>query len=439
MYDLITKKKNGQELTQEEIQYFIKGYTNGEIPDYQAAALLMAIYFQGLNDKETAILTECMTHSGDVVDLSEIPGIKVDKHSTGGVGDTTTLVITPIVAACGVPIPKMSGRGLGHTGGTLDKLEAIPNFNISLSKAKFLENVKSIGLSIVGQTGNLVPADRKLYALRDVTSTIDNISLIASSIMSKKIASGTDAILLDVKTGSGAFMKSVEDSIELAQTMVNIGEHLGIKTIALITDMNQPLGQAIGNALEVKEALAVLRGEGPQDLTKLCLHLSANMLYLAEKGSLEECIKVAEGAIESGAAFDKFRELVKFQGGDVSVIDDPSLFAKAPYQKEIKAEQAGWITQIDSEQCGLASVTLGAGRQTLEDEIDFSAGIILKKKVGEQVAKGDVLAKIHTSDQNAIERAEEMIKEALHISSQAPQKLPLIYARVTSEGVEKLE
>lgn len=437
MYDLIRKKKMGEALTGDEIQFFVDGYTSGQIPDYQASAFLMAVYFQGMNDYETSMLTMAMTHSGDVVDLSSIPGLKVDKHSTGGVGDKTTLVIGPIVASCGVPVAKMSGRGLGHTGGTLDKLESIPGFNTALPTEQFLSNVREMGLSVIGQTGNLAPADKKLYALRDVTSTVDNISLIAASIMSKKLAAGTDVILLDVKTGSGAFMKTLDDSIRLAETMVAIGEHVGKKTIALITDMDRPLGQAIGNILEVKEALDTLCGHGPTDLTEVCLHLAANMLYLAGKGTLDTCLDMAKEAIESGRAFKKFKEMVLAQGGDVSVIDNPGLFVEASIQYEVKAEQDGWITSIDTERCGLTSVVLGAGRHSLEDRIDYSAGIILKANVGSKVSKGQTLAVLHTSNAAAVETAESMLKKALRIGTTAPDTVPLIHARITAQGIER--
>ncbi|MGI6640082.1 MAG: pyrimidine-nucleoside phosphorylase [Limnochordia bacterium] len=437
MIDIIAKKKHGQALSAQEIRFFVEGYTRGEIPDYQAAAFLMAVYFQGMNEVETAELTMAMVESGDVVDLSEIPGVKVDKHSTGGVGDKTTLVLGPIVAACGVPVAKMSGRGLGHTGGTLDKLESIPGFNTALAPDQFLRNVKDIGLSVVGQTGNLVPADKKLYALRDVTATVDNISLIASSIMSKKLAAGSDAIVLDVKTGSGAFMKTIDDSIALAQAMVSIGEHVGKRTIALITDMDRPLGRAIGNALEVKEAIATLEGRGPEDLTEVCLHLAANMLCLAGKGSLAECLALADEAVRTGTALEKLKEMVRAQGGDVRVIENPSFFREAPLVREVKAEQDGWITKIDTEACGLASVLLGAGRHKLEDEIDHSAGIVLEVSLGTRVEKGQALAKLYTSDETLFELGGAKLREALKIGSEPMQTPPLIHARVTHAGVER--
>ena len=437
MYDLIKKKKNGEVLTEEEIKFFVEGYTKGNIPDYQASAFMMAVYFQGMNNHETSTLTKYMAQSGDTVDLSSIPGIKVDKHSTGGVGDKTTMVIGPIVASCGVPVAKMSGRGLGHTGGTLDKLESIPNLTTAVSREDFLNQVKTMGLSVIGQTGNLAPADKKLYALRDVTSTVDNVSLIAASIMSKKIAAGSDAILLDVKTGSGAFMKTIEDSIGLAQIMVSIGEHVGRRTIALITDMDRPLGNAIGNSLEVIEAVDTLKGNGPDDFTEVCLHLSANMLYLAQRGSLEECMKMAEEALNSGKAFEKFKEMVVAQGGDVSFIENTDQFEKAPIIHEVKAHQEGWIDKIDTESCGIASVVLGAGRESMEDIIDYSAGIILKAKLGEKITKGQTFAVIYTAKAKAVQEAENMLREAIHIGSIQPQITPLIHARVTKDSIER--
>jgi pyrimidine-nucleoside phosphorylase len=436
MYDVIMKKRNGRVLTDEEIQFFIGGYTKGEIPDYQASALMMAVYFQGMNSHETSMLTKYMAQSGDMVDLASIPGIKVDKHSTGGVGDKTTLIVGPIVAACNVPVAKMSGRGLGHTGGTLDKLESIPNLTISIPIKDFINIVKNIGLGIVGQTGNLAPADKKLYALRDVTATVDNLSLIAASIMSKKIAAGADAILLDVKTGSGAFMKTVAQSIELARTMVSIGEHVGRKTVALITDMNRPLGNSVGNSLEVIEAIDTLKGHGPADLSEICLNLSANMLYLSKKGDMEECMKLAQDALDSGKALAKFREMVAAQGGDVSVVDNTDLFEKAPIRHEIKADKDGWITAMNTERCGIASVTLGAGREKKEDIIDYSAGIVLKAKIGDWVSRGQSLAALFTSRKDAVKMAEDMLKEAI-IIGERPQVAPLIHARVTLEAIER--
>ncbi|MEG0395276.1 MAG: pyrimidine-nucleoside phosphorylase [Oscillospiraceae bacterium] len=437
MYDIIMAKRSGEVLTDAEIKFVIDGFTKGEIPDYQVSALLMAIYFKGMNTHETAYLTDCMAHSGDMIDLSPIPGIKVDKHSTGGVGDKTSLVIGPIVAACGVPVAKMSGRGLGHTGGTIDKMEAIPGLNTSIDKERFFEIVKTVGLSIIGQTGNIAPADKKLYALRDVTATVDNLSLIASSIMSKKLAAGSDAILLDVKTGSGAFMKTLDDSIALAQAMVNIGEHMGRKTVALITDMDIPLGFAIGNALEVTEAVNTLKGNGPADFTEVCLQLASNMLFLADKGDVASCRKLAEEAIKNGSAFAKLRAMAVAQGGDPSVLDDTSLFPKAAVCHEVKAPQGGYITHMNTEQCGIASVVLGAGRASKEDSIDYSAGIVLCKKVGEEVGEGDVLARLYTSKESMALDAEKVLLAAVTIAQEKPNPEKLIYARVTKTDVEK--
>ena len=363
MYDLIMKKRNGEALTKEEIQYMITEYVDGKIPDYQMSAFLMAVYFKGMNEEETLAMTQAVAHSGDMVDLSGIEGMKVDKHSTGGVGDKTTLVIAPIVASCGVKVAKMSGRGLGHTGGTVDKMEAIPGMRTALDREEFFDVVNKTGLSVIGQSGNLAPADKKLYALRDVTATVDSIPLIAVSIMSKKLAAGNDGILLDVKTGSGAFMKTVEDSIALAKEMVSIGENAGKKMAALITNMDIPLGHNIGNSLEVIEAVETLRGKGPADLTEVCLQLASNMLYLAGKGTEEECRALSENAIRSGAALERLVAMVEAQGGDSEVILNTDKFAKAPYVYEVKAEKDGYITHIDAEGCGIASAMLGAGRE----------------------------------------------------------------------------
>ncbi|MEG2371243.1 MAG: pyrimidine-nucleoside phosphorylase [Hydrogenoanaerobacterium sp.] len=437
MYDIIMAKRGGAALTDEQIKFVVEGFTTGDIPDYQVSALLMAIYFKGMNTHETAFLTDCMAHSGDMIDLSPIPGIKVDKHSTGGVGDKTSLVITPIVAACGVPVAKMSGRGLGHTGGTIDKLESIPGFKTSIDKERFFEIVKTVGLSIIGQTGNIAPADKKLYALRDVTATVDNLSLIASSIMSKKLAAGSNAILLDVKTGSGAFMKTLDDSIALAQAMVNIGEHMGRKTVALITDMDIPLGSAIGNSLEVTEAVDTLHGNGPADFTEVCLQLASNMLFLADKGDVASCRELAEEAIANGSAFAKLRAMTVAQGGDPSVLDDTSLFARAAVCYEVKAPRGGYITHMNTEQCGIASVVLGAGRASKEASIDYSAGIILCKKVGDKLTEGDVVAKLYTSKEAMAREAEKVLLAAVTISNEKPNVEKLIYARVTKDSVER--
>lgn len=437
MYDIIMDKRLGRVLTDEQIKFVVDGFTSGEISDYQVSALLMAICFQGMNTHETAYLTDCMARSGDMIDLSPIPGIKVDKHSTGGVGDKTSLVIGPIVASCGVPVAKMSGRGLGHTGGTLDKLESIPGLQVEIAREKFFSIVRDVGLSIIGQTGNIAPADKKLYALRDVTATVDNISLIASSIMSKKLAAGSDAILLDVKTGSGAFMKTLDDSIALAQAMVSIGEHMGRRTVALITNMDIPLGYAIGNAMEVTEAVHTLKGQGPADFTEVCLQLAANMLFLAEKGTLESCRQMAEEAISSGRAFEKLKAMAIAQGGDPAVLDDPERFPKAPVVHPVKAPKDGYITFMDTEQCGIASVALGAGRASKGDAIDYSAGILLQKKVGDEVRAGDTLALLHTSREKSLAEAEEILLKAVTISDERPAPEKLVYARVTGDTVER--
>ncbi len=437
IYDVILKKRNGGELSDTEIAFFIKGFTDGEIPDYQASALLMAIFFEGMNERETATLTMEMAKSGDMVDLSEIPGVKVDKHSTGGVGDKTSLIIAPIAAACGVRVAKMSGRGLGHTGGTVDKMKAIPGMRTSLSQAEFFSIVEKIGCSIIGQTGNIAPADKRLYALRDVTATVDNLSLIASSVMSKKLAAGSDAILLDVKTGSGAFVKNLENAIALAREMVAIGENSGKRMLALVTDMDTPLGCAIGNALEIIEVCDVLKGRGPADLTEISLVLAANMIYLAGRGTPDECRKLAEEALESGAAFDKLCEMTEAQGGDVSYLNDTEKFARAECIGEFKAERGGCISRMDSEVFGTASVTLGAGRKKLGDDIDFAAGIILEKKTGERAEAGEIIARVYASSEDKIEAAKDILKEAVEISDEPPAKKPLIIARVSKNSIER--
>lgn len=436
MYDLIMRKRNGGVLTEEEIQYMIRAYVAGEIPDYQMASFLMAVYFQGMTEEETLAMTLAAAHSGEMVDLSGIEGIKADKHSTGGVGDKTTLIVAPIVAACGVKVAKMSGRGLGHTGGTVDKLESIPGFQTTLTREAFFQVVNRTGLSIIGQSGNLAPADKKLYALRDVTATVDSIPLIAVSIMSKKLAAGSDCILLDVKTGSGAFMKSVEESVALAQEMVSIGEHAGRKTVALITDMDVPLGYAVGNSLEVIEAVDTLRGQGPEDLTEVCKKLAANMVCLAGRGTLKECGRMVDEAIESGRALERLTAMVEAQGGDSSVIKDTDLFLKAPYTHEVKAKESGYMVSMDTESCGIASSMLGAGRETKDSTIDFSAGIVLKKKVGDLVKAGDTLAVMYASEKERFQTAEERYQRAVKIGDRKPEVKPRIYARVSKEGVE---
>lgn len=431
MYDLIMKKRNGEELLEEEISYMITEYVAGNIPDYQMAAFLMAIYFRGMTEQETLALTLAMAHSGDMVDLSPIDGVKVDKHSTGGVGDKTTLVIAPIVAACGVKVAKMSGRGLGHTGGTVDKLEAIPGFQTALSREKFFDIVNQHGLSVIGQSGNLTPADKKMYALRDVTATVDSIPLIAASIMSKKLAAGSDAIVLDVKCGSGAFMKTQEEAVKLAEEMVAIGVNAGRQMVALITNMNIPLGNKIGNSLEIIEAVDTLRGNGPEDLTEICLQLAGNMLHLAGLGTVDECVELAKGVIADGSAFARLVEMVRAQGGDAEVLLDTKRFEKAPFEKAVLAKRAGYIQAMDTEGCGIASAMLGAGRETKESDIDFTAGIEMKKKVGDPVCEGDVLAIMYASKEELFEKAEEKYLASVKIGETEPEKEPLIYARVT--------
>ena len=436
-YDLIMKKRNSLELSKEEISYIIKEYVAGNIPDYQMSAFLMTIYFKGMSKEETLYMTMEVAHSGDMVDLSSIKGVKVDKHSTGGVGDKTTLIIAPIVASLGVKVAKMSGRGLGHTGGTVDKLESIPNFKTILSREEFFNIVNKIGVSVIGQSGNLAPADKKLYALRDVTATVDSIPLIAISIMSKKLAAGNDCILLDVKTGSGAFMKTVDSAIELAKEMVDIGSNAGKNTLALITDMDIPLGYNIGNSLEVIEAVETLRGRGPKDLTEVCIQLSANMLYLAGKGSIEECIHLANRAIEDGSAYNKFIEMVEAQGGDSNVIKDVDKFEKSKYAFEVKSEYSGYIYSMDTESLGIASVILGAGRETKDSIIDFSAGIIINKKYGEYIEAGEVLATMYANDESLFEAAAKKYLEAIEIKNKRPEIKPLIYARVSKDEISK--
>ncbi len=437
MFDIIAKKRDGKVLTSEEIEFFVNGYVNGDIPDYQISALLMAIYLNGMNVDETTTLTMLMARSGEVIDLSSIPGIKVDKHSTGGVGDKTTFIISPIVASCGVPVAKMSGRGLGHTGGTIDKMESIPGMKTNIDREEFFDIVRNVGACVIGQSGNIVPADKKLYALRDVTATIESIPLIASSIMSKKLAAGSDAILLDVKTGSGAFMKTTDEAIELAKAMVAIGEKVGRKTIALITDMDRPLGKSIGNALEMKEVCDTLKGKGPKDLTELCLTLATNMLYLAGKGSLDDCYDLAKDALESGKAFEKLKEMVKAQGGDVSVIEDNSKFESSKVARGLAAAQEGYIYSMDTEKCGVASMILGAGREKKEDTIDYSAGVIIHKKIGDYVKRGDLIASLYSSSEEKCINSSRLLGEAIKISSAEPVVKPIVLARVTKDSVEK--
>ncbi|MGM8214031.1 pyrimidine-nucleoside phosphorylase [Bacillaceae bacterium W0354] len=429
MYDIIEKKRDGYELSDEEIIYFINSYTKGEIPDYQMSALAMAIYFKDMTARERATLTMAIVNSGDVIDLSAIEGIKVDKHSTGGVGDTTTLVLAPLVASTGAPVAKMSGRGLGHTGGTIDKLEAVDGFHVEISNDEFVRLVNENKIAIIGQSGNLTPADKKLYSLRDVTATVNSIPLIASSIMSKKIAAGSDAIVLDVKTGAGAFMKSESDAIELAEAMVSIGHNVGRNTMAVISDMSQPLGRAIGNALEVKEAIDTLSGNGPEDLTELSLTLGSQMVVLSKKANtLEEARQMLVENIKNGKALKKFKQFLAAQGGDVSIVDDPEQLPKAKYQIDLKSKQSGYIHEIIADEIGHAAMLLGAGRQTTDSIIDLSVGIVLNKKVGDYVEENEPLLTIH-SQSNDI----EMIKERLynnikinHFEIEAPQLIKKI-------------
>ncbi|WNV79674.1 pyrimidine-nucleoside phosphorylase [Bacillus atrophaeus] len=416
MVDIIIKKQNGKELTSEEIQFFVNGYTDGSIPDYQASALAMAIFFQDMTDRERADLTMAMVNSGETIDLSAIEGIKVDKHSTGGVGDTTTLVLAPLVAALDVPVAKMSGRGLGHTGGTIDKLEAIEGFHVELSKDEFIKLVNRDKVAVIGQSGNLTPADKKLYALRDVTGTVNSIPLIASSIMSKKIAAGADAIVLDVKTGAGAFMKTDEDAVNLAKAMVRIGNNVGRQTMAVISDMSQPLGFAIGNALEVKEAIDTLKGEGPEDLHELVLTLGSQMVVLAKKAAtLDEAREKLIEVMKNGKALEKFKDFLKNQGGDSSVVDDPSKLPQAAYKIDVPAKEAGVVSEIVADEIGVAAMLLGAGRATKEDDIDLAVGIMLRKKVGDKVEKGEALVTLYANREN-VDQVTEKIYENIRIS-----------------------
>ena len=431
MVDIIEKKRDGQELSTEEIKFIINGYTDGSIPDYQMSALTMAIYFKGMTEKERADLTMAMVKSGDEIDLSQIEGIKVDKHSTGGVGDTTTLVLGPLVAAVGVPIAKMSGRGLGHTGGTIDKLESVKGFHVEIENNEFIELVNKNKIAIIGQSGNLTPADKKLYALRDVTATVDSIPLIASSIMSKKIAAGADAIVLDVKTGAGAFMKTLEDSRELAKAMVQIGNNVGRRTMAVISDMSQPLGFAIGNALEVKEAIDTLKGEGPEDLTELCLTLGSHMVYLAEKASsLEEARTMLENVIKDGSALEKLKVFISSQGGDAQVVDDPLKMPQAQYTYELEAKEDGYISEIIADEVGTAAMLLGAGRATKESMIDLAVGLVLRKKIGDQVKKGESLVTIYSNFVDVTE-VKEKLYDNIRISATNVDAPTLIHEKIT--------
>ncbi len=427
MYDLIMKKRNGGALSGEEIRFMVQGYTKGEIPDYQMSAMMMAIYFRGMDADETLALTMEMAHSGDMLDLSDIHGVKVDKHSTGGVGDKTSLALTPMVAAAGVTVAKMSGRGLGHTGGTIDKLESFSGFSTAITEQQFKENVNRIGIAIMGQTADLAPADKKLYALRDVTATVDNMSLIASSIMSKKLAAGADAIVLDVKTGSGAFMKTQEDSFALAREMVRIGNGAGRKTIAVVSDMDQPLGCAVGNALEVREAVDTLRGCGPEDFVELCLTLGSCMLVAGGKAATEEeAEQILRAVIEDGSALDKLAEFIAAQGGDRELVYHPEKLPQASITQEIESPADGYIQRIVCDEIGICSLILGGGRETKESAIDLSVGLVLHKKVGDAVKKGESLAVIHANDQAKLDMAKERFLQAYTIASDPVEKKPLI-------------
>jgi pyrimidine-nucleoside phosphorylase len=431
MVDVIAKKRDGKELTKEEIEFFVKGYTAGDIPDYQASSLAMAIYFQDMTDEERANLTMAMVESGDQIDLSEIEGIKVDKHSTGGVGDTTTLVLAPLVAALDVPVAKMSGRGLGHTGGTIDKLEAVEGFHVEISEQEFIDLVNKDKVAVIGQTGNLTPADKKLYGLRDVTGTVNSIPLIASSIMSKKIAAGADAIVLDVKTGAGAFMKTIEDSELLAHAMVKIGNNVGRNTMAIISDMSQPLGRAIGNGLEVKEAIETLKGEGPEDLTELVLTLGSQMVVLAKKAeTLDEAREKLLEVIHNGKALEKFKVFLENQGGDGSVVDDVTKLPQAQYTFEVKAETSGYVSHIVADEIGVASMLLGAGRATKDDIIDLAVGLVLNKKVGDKVEAGESLVTIY-ANQEDVKDVEAKILENITISDE--QVKPTLIHKVITD------
>jgi len=427
MYDLILKKRNGGVLTKEEIDFMVQGYTKGDIPDYQMSAMMMAIYFVGMNDEETLNLTLSMENSGDHLDLSNINGVKVDKHSTGGVGDKTSLALTPMVAACGIPVAKMSGRGLGHTGGTIDKLESFEGFTTGISTETFMNNVNNIGIAIMGQTAELAPADKKLYALRDVTATVDNVSLIASSIMSKKLAAGADAIVLDVKTGSGAFMKTEEAAKNLATKMVAIGKGAGRKTIGVITDMDQPLGFAVGNALEVKEAIDTLKGHGPEDFVKLVLTLGSYMLIAGGKAdTVEEAEKKLQTVIDDGSALDKLAEFVAAQGGDNRAVYDTELLPKASIVEEVYPSEEGYISHIVCDEVGICSLILGGGRETKESDIDLSVGIILHAKKGDKVSKDKSIATIYANDADKLKIAKERLLAAYSYSKDKVEKTPII-------------
>ena len=427
MYDIIKNKRDNKELTKEEIEFFVKGYTDGSIPDYQVSALAMAIFFNGMTEKETAILTLAMAESGDTVDLSLFGDKTVDKHSTGGVGDKTTLIVAPIVASLGCIIAKISGRGLGHTGGTVDKLESIEGFNTSLTNDEFFEQVKNIGIAVVGQTGNLTPADKKLYALRDVTATVDSMPLIASSIMSKKLAAGSHTIVLDVKCGSGAFMNTPEEAKSLAEEMVKIGKNNGRNMAAIITDMNTPLGNNIGNSLEVIEAIEILKGKGAEDLKYVAKALASEIVSLSKNIPVTEAENLVSDAIKSGKALEKFKEWISHQGGNVDWIENPDLFPKAEFKVDIIAEKDCYISSMDAEEIGISSVILGAGREKKEDAIDFSAGIVLNKKTGDKIKKGDKIGTLYTNNKNSLKSSKEKFIKAVEFSDEKPICIPLIY------------
>ena len=427
MYDIIIKKRNGEALSDEEIAFFIKGYTDGSIPDYQASALLMAIYFRGMTDQEIATLTMEMAHSGDMLDLSAIKGLKADKHSTGGVGDKTSLVLTPLAASIGIPVAKMSGRGLGHTGGTIDKLESFPGFSTDISEEKFINNVNTIGIAIAGQTKNMAPADKKLYALRDVTGTVDSIPLIASSIMSKKLAAGADVIVLDVKTGSGAFMKTEKDSVRLANEMVKIGNNVGRRTLAVISDMDEPLGYAVGNAIEVKEAIDTLNGHGPADLLELCLTIGSLMAVGTGKAAnVDEARTLLLEKLNDGSALKKFAEFVEAQGGDSAPVYDTKLLPQASIVKEVYAPVDGYVSHIESDRVGISAMKLGGGRETKESPIDLSVGILVNKKVGDKVEKGEKIATLYANDGEKLAAAITELEQAYSYSVTPVEKPKLI-------------
>lgn len=437
IYDVIDRKKKGVELTEEEISFAINGYVAGEIPDYQMAALLMAIYFQGMTDRELIDMTACMAKSGDMADLSRVQGIKVDKHSTGGVGDKTTLVVAPLVAACGGKVAKMSGRGLGFTGGTIDKLESIPGLVTAMKEEDFFDAVNDLGLAIIGQSENIAPADKKLYALRDVTSTVDSIPLIAASIMSKKLAAGSDKIVLDVTVGSGAFMKNLDDALMLAEKMVAIGEGAGKETVAILTDMDVPLGEAVGNDIEIVEAIQTLRGKGPKDFQKICEVFSIAMLVLGGIGDEKTCASLVKSAIDEGRALDKFAAMVERQGGDSSYIYHPEKFRKAIYEMKLTAPLDGFITNMDTEACGRTAVILGAGRETKECDIDSRAGIRFYKKTGDPVKRGDILARLYTSKEETLQEAMKKLSGAYTFGEEEPQRMKSILACVTRDGIQR--